>query len=334
MKINNNNNSLFPSFSPFPTHYLFCSKFHRLMLSPKAIVLSSLLTLPLSVLANSTEITPLDNLSISSRRVSTDIAPPTIAQSEPVTIVQHPNALSYDALKVQDEQMLSFNSVPSNSSTDSGDAESLNASSPDTSSRAIYDFNKSVDSVTLRPVAKTYLKAPSPVKTGVSNFVDNIRQPSNAVNFLLQGNLSYAAQSVMKFSFNTVLGFAGILDILPMIPTHHTNVAQTVRTWGVSPGQYTVIPLLGPAHVIEYATIPVDIFLDPIGTIHSVATRNSVAALATVKERADVEPALVLAEQNSLDEYSFVKSAYVQKSQRDVENLIEARQTQFDKATE
>lgn len=298
------------------------------------IIFSSLLLLPLSSIASSFE----ENNPISSE------LPINYSIEAPSLSFNNASKVAYEALppSLADVTNLAANTSNTSENTNEGSPSTGNSkTAPDeaeaipeeNASRVIYKFNKDVDSVTLRPVAKIYLKSPSPVKKGVSNFVDNLRQPANAINFIFQGNLGYATNSIIKFSFNTVLGFAGLLDILPVIPTRHTNVSQTVRTWGVSPGSYTVIPLLGPAHIIEYATIPVDLFLDPIGTIDSVAARNSVSAVAVIKARSDVEPALVIAEENSLDEYLFVKSAYIQKTQNDVDNLVEARQTQFEKSS-
>ena len=72
-------------------------------------------------------------------------------------------------------------SVPPNSGENKADPwETMN--------RQTYAFNTTVDHYVFRPVAKGYKAVtPKPVRTCVSNMMDNLTEPRNAVNNVLQG---------------------------------------------------------------------------------------------------------------------------------------------------
>ncbi|MFM2398008.1 MAG: hypothetical protein RL341_165, partial [Pseudomonadota bacterium] len=79
--------------------------------------------------------------------------------------------------------------------------------------RAMYKVNDTVDQAVVRPVAVAYKTVtPSLVRTGVSNFFDNLTVPATVVNSLLQGKAGDAAEGVIRFGLNTLFGFAGVLD--------------------------------------------------------------------------------------------------------------------------
>ena len=53
--------------------------------------------------------------------------------------------------------------------------------------RAIFSFNNTADKIILEPVAKGYKKLPSPIQSGIGNFLNNLKMPLVIVNQLLQG---------------------------------------------------------------------------------------------------------------------------------------------------
>ena len=53
--------------------------------------------------------------------------------------------------------------------------------------RAIFGFNNVADKMILEPAAKGYKKLPTPVQSGIGNFLKNLKLPLVAVNQLLQG---------------------------------------------------------------------------------------------------------------------------------------------------
>jgi phospholipid-binding lipoprotein MlaA len=189
--------------------------------------------------------------------------------------------------------------------------------------RGVYQFNEAVDTAVLRPVAQGYVAVvPSPVRTGVGNFFANLRDAWSALNAALQARPQPAAENFMRFSVNTFLGLGGVLDIASEmgIPRTTLDFGHTLGRWGVPPGPYLVLPLLGPSTVRETVALPIDRRGDPVSQgVDDVATRNSAQALRLVDTRASLLRAGELLEQAALDKYGFTRDAYLARRQRQID---------------
>ena len=118
--------------------------------------------------------------------------------------------------------------------------------------RSIFAFNSAADKKVLRPVAKTYSNVvPRRARIGVKNFFSNLREPLNLVNNLLQGKGNSALTSGYRFVVNSTIGVLGFIDIakLQKIEVRREDFGQTLASWGVKPGPYIQIPLLGPSNL-------------------------------------------------------------------------------------
>src|SRR5664279_4862444 len=79
--------------------------------------------------------------------------------------------------------------------------------------RGVYRVNDKLDRAIAKPVAKTYVRfVPSPIRTGVTNFFDNLGTPTVMINDALQGKLLAAGNDLGRFLLNTTVGIGGILD--------------------------------------------------------------------------------------------------------------------------
>ena len=134
--------------------------------------------------------------------------------------------------------------------------------------RGSFEFNLFLDRLLLKPIAKTYrLVTPGFVRTGVSNFIWNLKTPVTVANDLLQGEPERATESVGRFMFNTILGFGGLVDVGGMLgmPERHTeDFGQTLAVYGVGSGPYIMLPLLGPSNPRDIAGTIVDFVFDPL----------------------------------------------------------------------
>jgi len=80
--------------------------------------------------------------------------------------------------------------------------------------RQVTEFNDAVDGAVLKPVATVYRDiTPDPVRTGVSNFFENLRDGWSFINASLQLRPREAVENFMRFNVNTFFGLAGVLDI-------------------------------------------------------------------------------------------------------------------------
>jgi phospholipid-binding lipoprotein MlaA len=118
--------------------------------------------------------------------------------------------------------------------------------------RTMFGFNDTLNTYALRPIAHGYAKiVPRPVRTGITNAFDNAHFPVRFVNCVLQGKLKRSAQETGKFVVNSVAGVGGLIRI----SDHVTSLANvpaedfglTLGVWGLPPGPYLVVPLLGPS---------------------------------------------------------------------------------------
>lgn len=134
--------------------------------------------------------------------------------------------------------------------------------------RGSFEVNLFLDRLLLKPIAKTYrFITPSFVRTGVSNFLFNLKTPVTVANDLLQGEPLRATESVGRFMFNTILGVGGLVDVggmLGMPERHSEDFGQTLAVYGVGSGPYIMMPLLGPTNPRDLAGLVVDFAFDPL----------------------------------------------------------------------
>lgn len=182
--------------------------------------------------------------------------------------------------------------------------------------RGVYGFNDAVDRAVIKPVAAAYRDVlPSPVRTGVSNFFNNLQDLWSFVNNTLQLKAEGAGNSIVRFGVNTVFGLGGLLDIATemRIERFNEDFGQTLGHWGVGPGPYVVLPLLGPSTVRDTAALPVDMNGNAASHISDIPVRNSATVLNLVDRRARLLDASKILDEVALDPYTFTRDAFLQR---------------------
>lgn len=187
--------------------------------------------------------------------------------------------------------------------------------------RSVFNFNDAVDTVAIKPVARIYEKVvPKLVQKGVHNFLGNLGDVWSMANSALQLKGQQAVESFMRVSVNTVFGLGGVLDIATemRLERHKEDFGQTLGHWGVKSGPYVVLPILGPSTLRDTVAYPVDYQGDAAHQFSDQATRNSLVALRVTDVRVGLLQAVDSLKEASLDPYTFVRDAYLQKRQNDV----------------
>lgn len=187
--------------------------------------------------------------------------------------------------------------------------------------RGVYGFNDAVDRAVIKPVATAYRDVlPSPVRTGVSNFFNNLQDLWSFVNNTLQLKGEGAGNSIVRFGVNSVFGLGGLIDIATemRIERHPEDFGQTLGRWGVGAGPYVVLPLLGPSTVRDTIALPVDMKGNLVSQIDDVPTRNSAMVLNLVDRRSQLLDASRMLEEVALDPYTFTRDAYLQRRRNQV----------------
>jgi phospholipid-binding lipoprotein MlaA len=180
--------------------------------------------------------------------------------------------------------------------------------------RRIFIFNDYADRYLLRPVAKGYDRVtPDPLQQGITNVFNNLGEVSNLVNNLLQGKVVASANNGGRFLINSTVGILGIFDIAARwgMQPNDEDFGQTLGRWGVGPGPYLVVPLLGPRTLRDAFAGAAESYTDPVSQgVDHIPTRNQVTALRVVDLRAQL---LAADELMTGDRYIFLRDAYLQR---------------------
>ena len=203
-------------------------------------------------------------------------------------------------------------------------------------SRSIFKFNMAFDKAVLRPIAKGYNKLPEPIKNGTSNFTSNMAILLSIPNSILQGNMKQVGHSTGSFLVNSTVGVFGVFNPAKKIglKPYKEDVGQTLGTYGVGPGCYLVLPILGPSTARDTLGLMADTFIDPfahvtirenelLGISGSDLDYYTVKGASAVDLRADNDRNLESLKSNSLDFYSSFKSVYLQDRENKIKNSIE-----------
>lgn len=182
--------------------------------------------------------------------------------------------------------------------------------------RSVHRFNDALDRNLLKPVAEVYDDiVPGFVSTGVSNFFSNLDDVLVLINDVLQAKPGQAASDLSRIVWNTTVGLFGLIDVAtPLdLPKHNEDFGQTLGYWGVNPGPYLVLPLLGPSTVRDGTGSLGSWYVDPMAEVSpDYATYWSAVAVDAVDTRAGLLGASRLLEQAALDPYVFTREAYLQ----------------------
>ena len=189
------------------------------------------------------------------------------------------------------------------------------------------------DDVILEPVAKGYNKLPNFVRVGTSNFTSNISTLLSIPNSLLQGNLKQVGHATGSVLVNSTLGILGFLNPAEKmgLNPYKEDVGQTLGAYGIGPGCYFVLPILGPTTARDSLGLIADTFVDPFA--HVTIRENELLGMSgnnldyyTVKGtgavdfRADNMTNFKSLEENSIDLYSSLKSIYLQDRENKINN--------------
>ena len=198
--------------------------------------------------------------------------------------------------------------------------------------RTSFALNQGLDKVIFKPVAKAYRGLPSPVRTGTSNVLVNLSSLITVPNNVLQGDFKKAGVNTGRFVINTTVGILGIFNVAKKIgfsKYEKEDYGQTLGVWGVGPGCYLVLPVLGPSTVRDTTGS----FMNLLGgdPWYNASTHGNnqflsksdyvvVKTLSGIDFRAKNIDSFNNLEKNSMDFYASVRSLYLQDRQKKITN--------------
>ena len=186
--------------------------------------------------------------------------------------------------------------------------------------RDIFIFNEKLDEKLLKPAALTYRKVtPQFARTGVTNFFNNLQEIDTTINQVLQGEIKYAFNDASRFVINSTIGLLGLIDVASKmgLERHEEDFGQTLGVWGFNSGPYIMIPFLGPSNPRDLLSRPISSFLSGTFAMEDndvKLTLIGIDALETRERLLDAETLIIG------DKYIFVKDAYVQSREYEINN--------------
>lgn len=196
------------------------------------------------------------------------------------------------------------------------DSTAGNKDTFESANRLFFDVNETLDKHLMKPIAEAYVEiTPKPIRTGVTNFFDNLAYLNVIFNSLLQGKFTQAVNDSLRFVFNSTLGIGGVFDVATTdlgLARHEEDFGQTLATWGVDEGSYLYIPFLGPNTMRDVTDKGPSTLLNPFFYVTSTVLLP-ISALDAVNKRANLLEASNIRDEAAIDPYVFTKEAYLQR---------------------
>ena len=186
--------------------------------------------------------------------------------------------------------------------------------------RDIFIFNEKLDETLLKPAAIAYRKVtPQFARSGVTNFFNNLEEIDTTINQLLQGEIKYAFNDTGRFLINSTIGLFGLIDVASKmgLERHEEDFGQTLGVWGFGSGPYIMMPFLGPSNPRDLLSRPISSFLSGTFAMEDddvKITLVGIDALETRERLLDAETLIIG------DKYIFVKDAYIQSREYEINN--------------
>jgi phospholipid-binding lipoprotein MlaA len=198
--------------------------------------------------------------------------------------------------------------------------------------RATFSFNQGLDKAIIKPIAKGYRNLPVPFQKGTKNAVTNLSTLITIPNNILQGDVKTAIINTGRLVVNTTVGLLGTIDVANKMgfPKYEReDYGQTLGAWGVGPGCYLVLPVLGPSTIRDTAGS----FANVLGgdpwynaSIHgnnhflSESVFLTSKALNGINFRSENIESFDNFETNSIDFYASLRSLYLQNRENQIKN--------------
>ena len=188
---------------------------------------------------------------------------------------------------------------------------------------------QSVDKALVAPVASGYQGiVPEPVRDGLGNALRNLSEPVNFLNFLLQFKIGKAAETLGRFAVNTTFGVGGLFDVAKTkpfnLPYRRNGFANTLGFYGVEPGPYFYLPLIGSTTLRDLAGNSIDLLVVPTA-VGAPFNRTAYAVPTTVirqlNDRIEGDAEIQRLQQESLDPYVETRTLYLEMRQREIDAL-------------
>jgi phospholipid-binding lipoprotein MlaA len=196
--------------------------------------------------------------------------------------------------------------------------------------RRMFAFNRQLDRLVLKPVATAWdTVLPDLAQESLGNFFDNLRMPARLVNHLFQRNIEGAGREFGRFFLNLSMGVLGFFDVATELglAKSDADAGQTLGVYGAGPGPYLVLPLIPPLTVRDGMGFAVDSAMNPLSYVAPFAANAGSRGTNIVNDRSLNLERFEGIEEATLDLYTAVRNAYLQRRQRAIEEGLSRPQS-------
>jgi phospholipid-binding lipoprotein MlaA len=184
--------------------------------------------------------------------------------------------------------------------------------------RQFFASTQGADQHLVLPLARLFhALTPGPIGEALHNFVTNLAEPMVVANDVLQARLGHAVRDTARIVLDTTVGLGGLIDVAAPagLPHHDNDFGITLGRWGVAPGPYIFLPLLGPSTVRDAIGEGADAVMNPLnfvrfhGRLTLEVSSSVVAGLdRRIRSQGDMDALL----SDAADPYATLRSVYLQ----------------------
>lgn len=189
--------------------------------------------------------------------------------------------------------------------------------------RVVFDVNDFLDRLIAKPLAELYRAVtPEYFRDRMGGVLSNMNEPVVMANSLMQGRAEDAGKSLGRLAVNSTIGIGGAFDVAKEglgWGAKPADFGQTLHSWGVGQGPYTVLPFLGPSTLRDTAGRGVDMVMSPWSYVAMEGPRStaqafsySSTAMNVLAQRERNIDALDKLREGSIDYYAQMRSVYLQ----------------------
>lgn len=188
---------------------------------------------------------------------------------------------------------------------------------------------QTVDKAFVGPVSLAYKRTvPEPVRGGLRHFLDNLQEPVVFLNYLLQLKPGKAAETLGRFAINSTIGVGGLIDVAKKkpfnLPRHPNGFAFTLGYYGIKPGPFLFLPVIGPTTVRDLVGRWVDLLVLPLSIgkpFNRPAYGVTTLVFRSIDERAEADDRIHKLRDESGDPYRALRDDYLRNRQAEIDAL-------------
>lgn len=181
-----------------------------------------------------------------------------------------------------------------------------------------FELVDAVDLAVVEPVIDFYRDTvPSPLRQASQNFVRNLGEPVNFLNYLLQLKPGKAIETAGRFLINSTLGLGGLIDIAGKpginLPYRYNGLANTLGYYGVKQGRFLYLPFIGGTTARDLIGNTIDGLLTPVlygAPVNRPIFAIPVSAVSVLNIRVDNDAEIDRIREESADQFGATRDSY------------------------